>query len=153
MTLSRFVLVCSHPIVWSTKSKDFWEQCIHVKGCVRDCIYRCICLYIYISMCVYMYMYVCILLMTVGTCLLLLCYLCWRRLAGFCVTSSRCVLVCLHPTVWNPNSKDFWETCIHVKKCVLGTVSLYIYMSIHLYFYMLVCVYVCVYVVDDGGNN
>ena len=68
-------------------------------------------LYLYIYLCKSVYMCVCVSMYACvndreGT---FLSCLCWRRLVGFGAPSAWCFLVCSHPIVWNPKSKDFWE--------------------------------------------
>jgi hypothetical protein len=45
-------------------------------------------------------------LITGGTCLS---FFFWRSSPDFGVAILALILICSHPTVWNPKSKDFWE--------------------------------------------
>ena len=66
-------------------------------------------MYMCVFVCICLYMCVCV---RDGEGTFLLFLSCLRRLAGFGAPSARCVLVCSHPIVWNPKSKDFWEKTV-----------------------------------------
>ena len=54
-----------------------------------------------------------------------------RRFRGFGGEAAGMFLICSHPTVWNPKSKDFWEKSVNS-----GSVYIYIcemHMSISMY--------------------
>ena len=68
---------------------------------------------------------------------------CWRRLAGSWLLSARCVLVCSHPIVWNPNLETFGNNAFTLKGSAFA--NLYLYINVCKSVYVCLCVCMCAY--------